>query len=163
MSEKLCMVPLRHELLNGRNAGSKNSTAEDSGPCSRPSAARSLAPRRRVAVSIISRPTATACAIPSSTLKAYVLPPVLSKPDVKWPLAPASNLPVCTGPFQAPMPSSLSAAQNSVVVFKISGSADQNPGLLDPSLSWRAPRSRCQRGQFPSRNPVRSTLARDAM
>src|ERR1035438_1280483 len=139
MSEKLCMVPLRHELLNGRNAGSKNSTPEDSGLCSQPSAARSLAPRRRVAVYIISRPTATACAIPSSTLKACVLPPAWSRPDARLPLARASNAPVCTGPFQAPMPSSLSAAQNSVVVFKTSGSADQNAGPHDPSLSWGAP------------------------
>jgi hypothetical protein len=39
----------------------------------------------------------------------------------------------------------LSAVQNSVVVFKISGNADQNAGPHDPSLSWRAPvRSRCE-------------------
>jgi hypothetical protein len=46
----------------------------------------------------------------------------------RLPLARASNAPVCTGPFKAPMPSSLSPAQNSVVVFKTSGSADQNAG-----------------------------------
>jgi hypothetical protein len=39
------------------------------------------------------------------------------------------------------MPSSLYAAQNSVAVFKTSGSADQNAGLHDPSLSWGAPGS----------------------
>src|ERR1022692_2513194 len=139
MSEKLCTVPLRLELLSGRNAARKNSTPEDSGLCSMPSAARSLAPMRRVAVYIISRPTATACAIPSSTLKACVLPQALSRPDARLPLARASNAPVCTGPFKAPMPSSLSAAQNSVVVFKTSGSADQNAGPHDPSLSWGAP------------------------
>jgi hypothetical protein len=33
----------------------------------------------------------------------------------------------------------LSAAQNLVVVFKTSGSADQNAGPHDLSLSWRAP------------------------
>src|ERR1700694_4902672 len=139
MSEKLCTVPLRRELLSGRNAGRKNSTPEDSGLCSMPSAARSLAPMRRVAVYIISGPTDSVCAIRSSTPKACVLPPALSRPDARLPLARASNAPVCTGPFKAPMPSSLSAAQNSAVVFKTSGSADQNAGLHNPSLSWRAP------------------------
>jgi phosphoribosylformylglycinamidine synthase len=37
------------------------------------------------------------------------------------------------------MPSSLYAAQNLAVAFKTFGSADQNAGLHDPSLSWRAP------------------------
>jgi hypothetical protein len=139
MSEKLCTVPLRRELLSGRNAGSKNSTPEDSRLCSMPSAARFLAPMRRVAVSIIFRPTESVCAIRSSTPKACVLPPALSRPDARLPLARVSNAPACIGPFQAPMPSSLYAAQNLVVVFKTSGSADQNAGLHDPSLSWGAP------------------------
>src|SRR5271170_8089138 len=139
MSEKLCTVPLLHELLSGWNAGRKNSTPEDSRLCSRPSAARFLAPTRRVAVSIISRPTASVCAIRSSTPKACVLPPAWSRPDARWPLVRASNAPACTGPFKAPMPSSLSAAQNSAVVFKTSGSADQDAGPHDPSLSWSAP------------------------
>src|SRR5213075_3034373 len=94
---------------------------------------------RLVAVSIISRPTASVCAIRSSTPKACALPPALSKPDAKWPLVRASNVPACTGPSKAPTPSLLSVVQNSVVVFKISGSADQNAGPHDPSLSWRAP------------------------
>src|SRR5258706_6103824 len=94
---------------------------------------------RLVAVSIISRPTASVCAIQSSTPKACALPPALSRLDAKWPLARASNAPVCTGPSKAPTPSLLSAVQNSVVVFKTSGSADQNTGPHDPSLSWRAP------------------------
>jgi hypothetical protein len=51
-----------------------------------------------------------------------------------------SNAPACTGPLQAPMPSHY-AAQNLVVAFKTSGSADQNTALHDPSLSWRAPRT----------------------
>src|ERR1700733_1594330 len=139
MSGKLCTVPLRRELLRGRNAGSKNSTPEDSRLCSRPSAARSLAPMRRVAVSIIFKPTESVCAIRSSTPKASVLPPAWSRLDARLPLARVSNAPVCTGPFQAPMPSSLSAAQNSVVVFRTSGSADQNAGPHDPSLSWGTP------------------------
>src|ERR1700674_4320416 len=139
MSEKLCTVLLRRELLSGRNAGRKNSTPEDSRLCFMPSAARCLAAMRRVAVYIISRPTVSVCAIRSSTPKACVLLPAWSRPDARLPLARASNAPVCTGPFEAPMPSSLSAVQNSVVVFKTSGSADQNPGPHDPSLSWRAP------------------------
>src|ERR1700674_5280775 len=139
MSEKLCTVLLRRELLSGRNAGRKNSTPEDSRLCFMPSAARCLAAMRRVAVYIISRPTVSVCAIRSSTPEACVLLPAWSRPDARLPLARASNAPVCTGPFEAPMPSSLSAVQNSVVVFKTSGSADQNPGPHDPSLSWRAP------------------------
>src|SRR5271155_5103228 len=152
MSEKLCTVPLLHELLSGGNAGRKNSTPEDSRLCSRPSAARFLAPTRRVAVSIISRPTASVCAIRSSTPKACVLPPAWSRPDARWPLVRASNAPACTGPFKAPMPSSLSAAQNSAVVFKTSGSADQDAGPHDPSLSWSAPRKYYLRFK-PSRLP----------
>ena len=54
------------------------------------------------------------------------------------PLAHGPNVPECTGPFAALTPSLLSAAQNSVVVFKTSGSADQNAGPHDPSLSWSA-------------------------
>src|SRR5258706_14422128 len=92
-----------------------------------------------VAVSIISSPTASVCVIRSSTPKACALPPALSKPDAKWPLVRASNVPACTGPSKAPTPSLLSVVQNSVVVFKISGNADQNAGSHDPSLSWRAP------------------------
>jgi len=118
---------------------SKNSTPEDSRLCSELSAAKSLAAMRRAAVSIICRPTESVCAIPNSTPRACVLPPAWSRPDARLPLAPVSNAPACTGPFQAPMPSSLYAAQNLVVAFKTSGSADQNPGLHDPSLSWRAP------------------------
>src|SRR5271157_1516750 len=139
MSEKLCTVSLLHELLSGRNAARKNSTAEDSRLCSRPSAARFLAPTRLVAVSIISRPTASVCAIRSSMPKVCVLPPAWSRPDARWLLGRASNAPACTGPNKAPTPSLLSAAQNSVVGFKTSGSADQNAGPRDPSLSWRAP------------------------
>src|SRR6266478_7720354 len=139
MSEKLFTVPQHHELLSGRHAGSKHSTPEDSGLCLMPSAARSHAPMRHVAVSIISRPTESVCAIPSSTPKACVLPPESSRPDARLPLARGSNAPVCTGPFKVPMPSSLSAAQNSVAVFKTSGSADQNARSHDPSLSWGAP------------------------
>src|SRR5271165_4874804 len=139
MSEKLCTVSLLHELLSGRNAARENSTAEDSRLCSRPSAARFLAPTRLVAVSIISRPTASVCAIRSSMPKVCVLPPAWSRPDARWLLGRASNAPACTGPNKAPTPSLLSAAQNSVVGFKTSGSADQNAGPRDPSLSWRAP------------------------
>jgi len=139
MSEKLCTVLRRRELLSGRIAGKKNSTPEDSRLCFTPSAAKCLAAMRRVAAYITSRPTVSVCAIRSSTPKACVLPAAWSRPDARLPLARASNAPVCTGPFEAPMPSSLSAVQNSVVVFKTSGSADQNLGPHDPSLSWRAP------------------------
>jgi hypothetical protein len=90
-------------------------------------------------VSTISRPTASVCAIRSFTPKACALPPALSRPDARLPLARASNVPGCTGPFAAPTPSLHSAAQNSVVVFKTSGNADQNAGPHDPSLSWGAP------------------------
>src|SRR5216683_1615281 len=131
--------PTAHGLLNGQNAARKNSIPENSWLCSTPSAARSLAPIWLVAVSIISRPTASVCAIRSSTPKACARPPALSRPDARWPSARASNVPGCTGPFAAPTPSLLSAAQNSVVVFKTSGSADQNAGPHDPSLSWGAP------------------------
>jgi hypothetical protein len=57
----------------------------------------------------------------------------------RWPLARASNVPVCTGPSKALTPSLLSATQNSVVAFKTFGSADQNARPHDPSLSWGAP------------------------
>ncbi len=57
----------------------------------------------------------------------------------RWPSARASNAPGCTGLSKAPTPSLLSAAQNSVAAFRISGSADQNAGPRDPSLSWGAP------------------------
>src|SRR6266478_6145995 len=139
MWEKLCTVPPPHGLLNGQNASRKNSTPENSWLCSTPSAARSLAPIWLVAVSAISRPTASVCAIRSFTPKACARPPALSRPDARWPSARASNAPGCTGPFAAPTPSLLSAAQNSVVVFKTSGSADQNAGPHDPSLSRGAP------------------------
>src|SRR5882762_2356626 len=139
MLEELYTASPPHGLRNGPNAAWKNSTPEDSGRYSSPSDARSLAAMRLVAVSIISRPTASVCAIRSSTFKACALPPALSKPDAKWPLVRASNVPACTGPSKAPTPSLLSVVQNSVVVFKISGSADQNAGPHDPSLSWRAP------------------------
>src|SRR6266403_122649 len=139
MWEKLCTVPPPHGLLNGQNAARKNSTPENSWLCSTPSAARSLAPIWLVAVSAISRPTASVCAIRSFTPKACARPPALSRPDARWPSARASNVPGCTGPFAVPTPSLLSAAQDSVVVFKTSGSADQNAGPHDPSLSWGAP------------------------
>src|SRR5882762_10098313 len=139
MLEELYTASPPHGLRNGPNAAWKNSTPEDSGRYSPPSDARSLAPMRLVAVSIISRPTASVCAIRSSTPKACALPPAWSKPDAKWPLVRASNVPACTGPSMAPTPSLLSVVQNSVVVFKISGNADQNAGSHDPSLSWRAP------------------------
>ena len=107
-----------------------------------PSAGRSRARIWLVVVSIISRPTASACAIRSFTPKACALPAALSRPDAKWPLARVSNAPVCTGPNKAPTPSLLSAAQNSVVVFKTSGSAGQSAAPHDhhflgvhPSLS----------------------------
>src|SRR5882762_6503625 len=141
MLEELYTASPPHGLRNGQNAARKNSTPEGSRRYSPPSDARSLAAMRLVAVSIISKPTASVCAIQSSTPKACALPPALSRPDAKWPLARASNAPVCTGPNKAPTPSLLSAVQNSVVVFKISGSADQNAGPHDPSLSWRAPPS----------------------
>jgi len=80
MSQKLCTVPLRHELLSGQHAARKNSTPEDSGLCSMPSGALSHTPMRRVAVSIISGPTESVCAIRSSTPKACVLPPASSRP-----------------------------------------------------------------------------------
>src|ERR1700678_4290479 len=133
------MGPLRHALLSGANAASKNSIPGDSELYSRRSAARPLAPMRRVSVSITFRPTVTVCAIPISRPKVCALPPEWSRPDVRWRLAPVSNAPVCIGLFQALTPSSLSAAQNSVVVFKTFGSADLNAGPPDPSLSSRAP------------------------
>src|SRR6202021_2812036 len=139
MSEKLYTASPTHGLLNGQNAARKNSTPEESGHYSPPSAAKYSAPTRRAAAFAISRPIASVCATRSSTPKACALPPALSRPDARWPLARASNAPVCTGPSKAPTPSLLSAAPNSVVVFKISGSADQNAGPHDPSLSWRAP------------------------
>src|SRR5882762_8663877 len=125
MLEELYTASPPHGLRNGPNAAWKNSTPEDSGRYSSPSDARSLAAMRLVAVSIISRPTASVCAIRSSTPKACALPPALSKPDAKWPLVRASNVPACTGPSKAPTPSLLSVVQNS--------------GPHDPSLSWRAP------------------------
>jgi hypothetical protein len=55
------------------------------------------------------------------------------------------------------MPSSLSAAQNSVVVFKTSGSADQNAGPHDPSLSWGAPKYLVHiKGAFQQFNLIRA-------
>jgi hypothetical protein len=99
------------------------------------SGARYPALKTLVAVSTISRPTDTACAIRSSMLKACVLPPALSRPDARWLLARGSNAPECTGPFTAPTPSLLFAARNSVVVFRTSG----NAGPHDSSLSRRAP------------------------
>ncbi len=109
-----------------------------------PSAVRSRAAIWLVAVSIISRPTASVCVIRSSTPKACARPPALSRPDARWPLEPASNALACTGPSKAPTPSLLCAAQNSVVVFKTSGSVDQNAGPHDPSLSWRASSERME-------------------
>jgi hypothetical protein len=113
------------------------STPEDSRPCSKLSAARLLAAMKPAAVSIISRPTESVCAIPNSTPEACVLPPAWSRPDAGLPLVRISH----AGPFQAPMPSSHYAAQDLVVTFKTSGSEDQNAGLHDSSLSWRAPRA----------------------
>jgi hypothetical protein len=62
------------------------------------------------------------------------------------------------------MPSSLYAAQNLVVVFKTSGSADQNAAPHDPSLSWRAPGwPPTTRAQFDAvRGPTGALLVGDA-
>jgi len=73
--EKLFPVPPPHRLFNGRNVGRKNSTPENSRRYSPPSVVRCTAPRTRVAVSTISRPTASVCAIRSSMRKACALPP----------------------------------------------------------------------------------------
>src|SRR4029077_2411717 len=92
-----------------------------------------------VAASIISRPTENACAIRSSTPKAWALLRALGRPVARCPSAHASNVPECIGPCAAPTPSSLSAVPSSVVAFRTSGSADQKVGPHDPPLSWGAP------------------------
>ncbi len=139
--EKLFPVPPPHGLFNGRNVGRKNSTPENSRRYSPPSVARCTAPRTRVAVSTISSDFQTnreRMRYPEFHAQGLCTSTGVVE-AARSPLAHGPNVPECSGPFAALTPSLLSAAQNSVVVFKTSGSADQNAGPHDPSLSWSAP------------------------
>src|SRR5438094_8662746 len=133
------MVPPTLERLSGQNAGKKNSIAESFRFYSPRSGARYIVLRRPAAASTISKPTENACATRSSTPKACALPQAWWRPDARWPLAHASNVPECIGLCAAPTPSSLSAVPSSVLAFRTSGSADQNAGPHDPPLSSGAP------------------------
>src|SRR5271169_4855302 len=98
--------------------------------------------RRPANVAITSSATSIACAMRSSTRKAFAPPPEWSRPAARSPSVLASRGRVCTGPPAAPMPSSHFVVACSVAGSKTSGSVAQCAELLSLQKFGVYPRQR---------------------